>query len=148
VKYSLFVSSMTVVAVIGGFAAPARADECDKLTYLTFSAPVALPGVTLPAGTYRFTHPDCVETSHLLRVSSEDGSHVYATLLTVPADRLTPSARPEVILAEMPARTPEVIKAWFYPGETVGDELIYPENEARRVADATQRTVFASRPAV
>jgi len=57
-KYVMFVSSVLAAILIGTFAVPAQADECDKLTYLTFSAPVALPGVSLPAGTYRFSHPD------------------------------------------------------------------------------------------
>ena len=41
---------------------PARADETDKLTYLSFSKPVQLPGVTLPAGRYRFQLADVEES--------------------------------------------------------------------------------------
>jgi hypothetical protein len=36
-------------------------------------------------------------------------------------DRPTPSH----VFAEMPAGVPEAIKAWFYSGESAGDELIY-----------------------
>src|SRR5213593_1888567 len=43
-------------------ATPARADESDKLTYLTFSKSVQLPGVTLPAGRYRFQLADTQES--------------------------------------------------------------------------------------
>jgi hypothetical protein len=32
----------------------ASADENDRLTYMTFSGPVQVPGVTLAAGTYTF----------------------------------------------------------------------------------------------
>jgi hypothetical protein len=38
--------------------------------------------------------------------------------------------------AEVPAGAPEAVKAWFYPGEAIGDELIYPKGEARRIAGA------------
>jgi len=133
VKYLILVSSVAAVTLVGTFASPARADECDKLTYLTFSAPVALPGVALPAGTYRFTHPDCVATDRVLQVSSQDGRTVYATLLTIPEGRTSASAEAEVVLAETPAGSPEAVKAWFYPGETTGDELIYPKHESHRV---------------
>ena len=144
-KYLTFGSCFLAVILVGAFAEPARANGCDKLTYLTFSAPVALPGVSLPAGTYRFTHPDCSTSDHLLRVSSEDGSKVYATLLAIPEDRPTPSDQPMVVfLPEMPAGAPEAIKGWFYPGETVGDELIYPKGEARRIADAREQTAVAT----
>ena len=128
-KYAMFVSGVTAILLVGAFARPVQADECDKLTYLTFSAPVALPGVTLPAGTYRFTHPACSMSAHLLRVSSQDGSEVYATLLAIPEDRLRPTDEPVVIFEEIPARAPEAIKALFYPGETVGDKLIYPKTD-------------------
>jgi hypothetical protein len=147
-RLKLFVSSIAATILVATFATPARADQCDQLTYLTFSAPVALPGVTLPPGTYRFTHPDCGMTSHVLRVSSQDGMKVYATLITIPEARTTPSREPEVIFAEMPVGSPEALKAWFYPGETVGDELVYPKGEARIVADAASQTVLASSGAV
>ena len=35
-----------------------RADDYNKLTYFTFSAPVQVPGVTLPAGKYTFKLAD------------------------------------------------------------------------------------------
>ena len=48
-------------------SAPARADESDKLTYLTFNKPVQLPGVTLPAGRYRFQLADVEESRRFWR---------------------------------------------------------------------------------
>ncbi|PWT86367.1 MAG: hypothetical protein C5B57_01195 [Blastocatellia bacterium] len=113
--------------VIATFPKSAWADECDQLTYVTFSAPVALPGVTLPPGTYRFSHPECSETEHILRVSSQDGSQVYGTFLTVSTDRVTSSNKPIVLFEERAVGAPAAIKAWFYPGNTNGDELIYPK---------------------
>jgi hypothetical protein len=131
----MFVSSVTAILLVGA-ARSVQADECDKLTYVTVSAPVTLPGVTLPVGTYRFTHPACSMSSHLLRVSSQNGSEVDATLLAIPEDRLRPTDEPVVIFEEMPARAPEAIKALFYPGETVGDKLIYPKRD-ESVADGS-----------
>jgi hypothetical protein len=78
------VPSLLAVAFVGTLATPAHANECDKLAYLTFSAPVELAGVVLPPGTYQFTHPDCEMTERILRVSSEDGKTVYGTFFTVP----------------------------------------------------------------
>ena len=48
----LTLSVVAVVALVAGTApAPVRAVTYDKLAYLTFSAPVQVPGVTLNAGT-------------------------------------------------------------------------------------------------
>lgn len=143
-KYLIIISPVLAMLLVGTMATPAQADDCNQLTYLTFSAPVALPGMTLPAGAYRFTHPDCSMTGGVLRVSSEDGTHVYGTFLTIPEERPTASSRPEVVLAEMPTGSPEAIKAWFYPGETTGDHLMYPGREAAKVAEAPVQNVIVT----
>src|SRR4029078_1435457 len=47
--------SIIGAALLLGVAASASAQSTwDKLTYFTFSGPVAVPGVSLPAGTYEF----------------------------------------------------------------------------------------------
>lgn len=142
-KCLMCAASVAAVALVGLFASPAQADQCNELTMLTFNAPVALPGVTLPAGTYRFAHLECGTTNHILTVTSEDGSRVYATLLTNSIDRAAATNRPEVIFAEMPRGVPEALTAWFYPGEEAGDQLVYPKREARIVKDATRQIAFA-----
>ena len=147
-KSLMFAASIAAVVLVGLEASPARADGCDQLTFLTFSAPVALPHVTLPAGTYRFVHVDCGTDPHILRVTSQDGSEVYATLLTKSIDRTTPTSRPEVILAEMPKGQPEALTGFFYPGETIGDQLVYPRGEAHTVHDAMRQTVFVANGAL
>jgi hypothetical protein len=127
-KCPLLFPSVLAGVFVAVMAAPGRANECDKLTYFTFSAPVALPGVTLPAGTYRFSNPDCGETQHILRVSSQDGSTVYGTFLAIPDERTTSGNKSQVVLGERPAGAPETVKAWFYRADSIGDELIYPKN--------------------
>jgi hypothetical protein len=144
-KYLTIASTMLAIVLVGMLASSAQADECNRLTYLTFSAPVALPGVTLPAGTYRFSRLGCVASSDVLRVSSADGRQQFGLFNTVPEERLTPRSRPEVVFAEMPAGSPEAVKAWFYPGSLIGEALVYPKNEAARVAQADVQKVFASR---
>ena len=141
-KYVMIVPTLLAAVLVGVLATPAKADECNKLTYLTFSAPVALPGVTLPAGTYQFIHPDC--SARVLRVANQDGSSIYGTFLTIPDDRLTPTDHSEVIFSETRAGNPEAIKAWFYPGEITGDELIYRPAETPTVAGIIEQKVEAT----
>jgi hypothetical protein len=133
-KHGIIGSCLLSVVLVGAFAAAARADECDKQTYLTFSAPVSLPGVVLPAGTYLFSHPECSSSNNILRITSADGSRLYATLLVIPEDRPTPSDEPTVVFEETRPGSPKAIKAWFYPGATVGDKLVYPKGYAQPYA--------------
>ena len=53
-RYALLRFSACAALILALQPAPARADGWDRFTYFTFSGPVQLPGVTLPAGTYEF----------------------------------------------------------------------------------------------
>jgi hypothetical protein len=90
--------------------------------YLTFSAPIAIPGVSLAAGTYLFTKP----AANILRVSSRDRRLAYAMVHTTPRVRGAVSDRHEILFGEPLADgAPQRIVAWFLPGETMGYELMY-----------------------
>ncbi|MDE3156880.1 MAG: hypothetical protein KGN76_17405 [Acidobacteriota bacterium] len=107
-------------------------------TFVTFSGPVALPGLVLPAGTYLFRHlaPGHTSRRHVVQVLSADRSKIYATLQTVPNTRLTRTDEPTIVFRETPAGQPQVIRAWFYPGDPVGDEFVFPATSAAAAADA------------
>jgi hypothetical protein len=121
----------------------------EQTTFITFSQPVSLPGITLPAGKYLFRHlpPDLVSHRHVVQVLSEDRSKIYATLLTIPNQQLKPSGQPFVLFHERPASAPAAVQAWFYPGDTIGDEFVYPPAQARQIAEANHENVLSS-PAV
>jgi hypothetical protein len=118
------VISIAAAALFTLWIAPARADESNELTYFTFSGPVELPGMALPAGTYIFQHPDIGET-HLVQVLSQDGRTVYGTFATIPETRPWATDEPSVIFDEQSAGAPPKIRAWFYPERTSGDEFLY-----------------------
>jgi hypothetical protein len=126
------------------FLAPcARADEHDKLTYFTFSGPVQIPGHTLAAGTYMFKLADSPSNRHIVQVFNKDGSKLYATILAIPDQRLDAADKPVVLFRETPAGTPGAVRAWFYPGNTIGDEFVYPKEQAIRIAKATHEPVLS-----
>jgi hypothetical protein len=125
-----------------GLAATAHADEWNKLTYLTFSGPVQLPGITLPAGTYRFQLADPESGRRVIRVSDKDGSKSYGIFLSVSDQKLQPSGDPVVLFKESPAGSPQAVLAWFYPGETFGYEFAYPHDQALKIAKANHKSVL------
>jgi hypothetical protein len=105
--------------------ASGHALTASRTTALSFSGPVSLPGMTLPAGTYVFGRalPDNV---HLVRISSADQRTVYLTTFTQLIDR--PASLPanrHVMLGEAAAGHAPPIKAWFPIGERQGHEFIY-----------------------
>jgi hypothetical protein len=132
-------------AVAAFLLAPnARADEWGKLTYFTFSGPVSVPGTTLPAGTYMFKIADSMSNRHIVQIFRKDGKKLFKTILAIPDQRLEPSDKPIVMFAERAAGTPQAVKAWFYPGRTIGDEFVYPRQQAIAIAKATHESVLSS----
>src|ERR1051326_6159727 len=141
---SLLIPAVAAAALALLPVSSARADTWDQLTYFTFSAPVEIPGIALPAGTYMFKLADADGNRNVIRVLSKDGTKVYSTFFAIPDERLTPTDKPVVTFEETPVGTPEAIKAWFYPGDTIGHEFVYPEDQAQRIAAATHQPVLSS----
>jgi hypothetical protein len=126
-----------------GLAQSAGADEFTKLTLLTFSGPVEVPGISLPAGTYRFQLADPSTGRRVVKVSDKDGTKTYGMFLSMPNQRMTPSNTPVVMFKETAAGAPQAVQVWFYPGETYGYEFAYPHAQALRIAKANHQSVLA-----
>ncbi len=127
------------VAVCSLVATPAYASEYDELTYFTFSGPVELPGVALPAGTYMFRLPDG-NNPRIVQVLSQDGRTVYGMFLTVPESKANPVDEPTVTFNGSSGKAPKEIRSWFYQGNSVGGEFIYPEGDTHRLARVSTPT--------
>jgi hypothetical protein len=120
--------------------------DVKRLTILTFSAPVQMPGMTLPAGKYRFEMADINNAAHTVRVLNEDGTKVIGTFSTIPASIATRDLRNTdtlVMWAERPAGQPQAAKEWYYPQRSSGEEFVYPKAQALALAAANHASVPA-----
>jgi len=126
------VFALCAVALFASFiSVPAMAQPLDRRTYFTFSQPVALPGVTLPAGHYLFRFVD--DGRKVVQVLSADGKQVYGMFLTQSTERIEPVDTPEVRFMETAKGMPVAVSAWWYPGERIGPEFMFPAEQARRL---------------
>ena len=94
--------------------------------YLTFSKPVALPGVVLPAGSYTFEVANIDTSGNVVRVASRYGRRQLFQGFTERVSR--PSGLPKdqaVSLGEASPDAPPPIVAWYPLGEAVGHRFIY-----------------------
>lgn len=105
---------------------PARATTYDKLTHMTFTGSVQIPGATLGAGTYRFRLVNPSTGRNVLQVLSHDGAIVYAMFHTIPDSRTEVTDESVVTFRETPAGVPPAVKSLFYGGERRGYEFVYP----------------------
>jgi len=138
------VKALWCAAAITAFVAPAaHADEWNKKTILTFSGAVQVPGATLPAGSYVFKLADIPGNRHVVQVFDKDEHKIYTTILAIPNDRLDPTDKPVVLFSERASGSPQAVKVWYYPGDRIGDEFVYPKSQAMKIAKATHQRVLA-----
>ena len=80
-----------------------------RISHLTFSGAFALPGMTLPAGTYTF---DRIEP-RIVRVLSQDHMTLYGTFMTQPTLRQGHTTKQEVVFGEVPYGQAPPVKVWY-----------------------------------
>ena len=130
-------TASVLVVLVHVMASGANASTYDKRTYFTFNQSVALPGVTLPAGTYMFRLADPDTTRRVIQVSDKQGTQSYAMLLTMPAYRTDAAKDSEIRFLETAAGAPRAINAWWYVGDNTGYQFMYSKQqlaELNRVA--------------
>lgn len=123
---------------------PSTAQPFDKRTIFTFSGPVSMPGVTLPAGEYLFRLANPDSGRNVVQVLNAEGTKPYGIFFAMRAERLEPASTPEVRFMETSAGMPAAIKTWWYPGERSGYEFVYPKEQARRLAQGASQPVLTT----
>ena len=139
------IGAAAIVATLAPTVASAQALS-DKRVFFTFSGPVAVPGVTLPAGKYMFRLPTTIASGqrHVMQVLSSDGNTSYAMFFGISANRTDYPTKPEVRFMETAAGTPAAVKTWWYPGDKAGYEFVYPKEQARLLAKGTGEPVLTT----
>jgi len=129
--------------VLGATLATAQSPDTNNTTIVTFSAPVSLPGVTLPAGSYMFKLADSQVNRNIVQVFNKDRSKILATILAIPAERNEPADETVITFAESPANAAPAIRYWYYPGDKRGQEFAYPKKQAMEIANAAHTSVLS-----
>jgi hypothetical protein len=141
----IFACVAAILTAISATPAVAQGGPMDSRTEFTFNQPVEMPGMTLPAGTYVFRFVDATSGRKVMQVQAKDASSkTYGMFLTISAQRPKASDNAELRFLETPAGQPTAVKTWWYPGNTIGREFIYPKSQARRLAQATNQTVLTT----
>ena len=93
---------------------------------LTFSGPVALPGVSLSAGSYIFEVFDPYASDDVVVVTNRDHTHVFYMGLTQRIERPASFPRDRLVAFGESARgIAAPITAWYPLGESRGYEFLY-----------------------
>jgi hypothetical protein len=117
------------VAVLAGAFVPnhAKADEWNKKTTLTISEPIQIRDTYLQPGQYVLKLMDSQSDRHVVQIFNADQTHLINTVLAIPKERLEVTGHSEFTFWETPAGKARAMRAWFYPGDLIGNEFPYPK---------------------
>jgi hypothetical protein len=118
--------SMCAAVLCAMLVTAARGDTWDKKTIVTFGDAVEISGQVLPAGTYVFKLANSASDRHIVQIWSEDETQILATILTIPNYRLDAADRTIFEFDERLGASPMALHSWFYPGDSTGQEFVYP----------------------
>ena len=143
-KRLTMIATAMVLAVLVGTSARVAAQNtvANERTFMTFSNTVEMPGVTLPAGTYVFRLADS-PTRNVVQVLSQDEKNILGQWTFVQAQRPKATEDTVVMFREQPEGTTAAVQYWYYPGETIGKEFVYPKDQAQKIANRTGASVLS-----
>jgi hypothetical protein len=107
---------------------------------MTFSSAVELPNLRLERGTYVFRLADTA-SRNVIQVLDQQEKQMLGQWLFVSAERPEVTGDTVVTFRETSAASTPAVQFWYYPGEKIGKEFIYPKDQALRIARRTGATV-------
>jgi hypothetical protein len=145
---SIAAAVFTAAFLTAATSASAQDSNVNQRTFLTFSGPVQMPGVTLPAGKYVFRLAD-TSLHNVMQVFDGEEKHIIGQWFFVPANRTEKeqsdaNGKPVVMFREMPEGMTPAVHFFYYPTDLTGKEFIYPKDQAVKIAAATHESVLAT----
>ena len=140
-RIRVIATATVMTLLLGSAVATAQQPDTRDRTIMTFSAPVELPGMRLEAGTYVFRLADTA-SRNVIQVLSQNEMEMLGQWLFIPAQRRDVTGETVVTFRETSANATPAVQYWYYPGESIGKEFIYPKDQAMRIAQRTGATVL------
>ncbi|HEV3139198.1 MAG TPA: hypothetical protein VGY57_01710 [Vicinamibacterales bacterium] len=127
VSRKLAFAAFGLLVVLGVSATNVAAGSSgNRLTYLTFNRPVALPGVTLAPGTYAFEVRNPETGGDIVTVRDRGRMRPLYTGFTFRSPRPANwSEKRQIVFGEAPAGEAMPILAWYPLDNAMGHEFIY-----------------------
>jgi hypothetical protein len=115
-----------LVIVAGTVTTLSASVRSNRIQYLTFSAPVSLPGVTLSRGTYTFEVANPEASADIVRVRNRATDAVVFLGFTYRVERPKGKAdnRP-IVFGEAPRGVAPPILEWYPGGDVTGHQFRY-----------------------
>jgi len=140
-----FLSAMVCIAmVLTPVSQQNPALEWNKKSTLTAEYQVEFPGLVLEPGSYVVRLREGGEKRSVVEILSRDETQLLATVIAVPDHRMRPEDNSDFTFHPTKHGGPRPVQTWFYTGDLVGLEFIYPIGRAKEIAKETDSHVMAS----
>jgi hypothetical protein len=140
-----FLSAMLYIAMAFASASPQNpALEGNKKSTLSAEYQVEFPGVVLEPGIYIVRLRQGGERRSVVEILNRDETQLLATIVAVPDHHMRPDDNSDFTFHETKREGPRPVQSWFYTGDLVGLEFIYPMARAKEIAKQTDCHVMAS----
>jgi hypothetical protein len=118
-----------------------RADDYDKKTVITIDQPTEVPGIVLQPGKYVIKLLNSSSNRHIVEIMNERMDHLYALTFAVPAEKVEQKSKTVLTFYEGAEGHPQAMRKWFWPGDTIGQQFVYPKNQAAELSTRTKEKV-------
>src|SRR5882672_2086294 len=140
-----FPTAMLAIALTFGALAPAQQfDEWNKKSTLRADCPVELPGIVLEPGVYVVKLLQATEKRSMVQIWNSDETQMLSTVVAIPDHRSLSEAYITFTYHNIKADGPKPIQSWYYPGDQLGLEFVYPKNRAIEIAKGSADRVMGS----
>jgi hypothetical protein len=135
IRKSLVAAACVGIAALG-FIPVIHADEWNKRTLVTVNEPIIAGNKVLQPGTYVWKLLDSQSNRNIVQIFNQDQSKLETTVMAIPNYRLQATGKTQFTFWETPAGVPKAVRAWFYPGDSYGQEFAYPKKLVAQLASA------------
>jgi hypothetical protein len=120
------------------------AGEWSKRSVFSTNHQVEFPGIVLEAGDYIVRLGENDEKRGFVQVLNRDETQILATVVAIRDHRIHPEDSGEFTFHEVQNDGPQPVQSWFYSGDPVGFEFVYPKIRAKEIARESKDRVIAS----
>src|SRR5262245_2584947 len=108
--------------------------EWNRKSTLSTDRPVEFHGTVHEAGVYIVRLRQAGDRRSFVDILNQDETQVLATVVAVPDHRQRPDGTSEFTFHEVQGDGPKPVQTWYFPGDLVGLEFVYPKARAKEIA--------------
>ena len=140
-----FINAMLFIAMaLSSVFQESYSTEWNKKSTLSTDKQVEFPGIVLEPGIYIIRLKDGGEKRSIVEIRNRDESQILATVLAVPDHQQRPDDNSEFLYFKAAGSNPRPVRTWFYSGDLIGLQFVYPKSRAMEIAKISDDHVMAS----